>query len=174
MTCGPAAAQAPAAERVVLDTSLGQIEIEVDAAHAPHDAALFLRYVDLGLLDDAMFRQVVRLPAGELRRGRFTFVAAEIDSSHREEASRTSVAEPHAPRLPTEPGSVSLMPSMRDPKVFDLAICLTVGEHDDGFLPFGTIVRGLDVVRRIADGPAHGQQLDAGVRILRARRVHEE
>ena len=130
LATGPVAAQAPAAARVVLDTSLGQIEIEIDAAHAPHDAALFLRYVDLGLLDDATFRQVVRLPAGGPRRGPFTFVAAEIDPSHREEASRTSVAEPPAPRLPTEPGSVSLMPSMRDPKVFDLAICLTVSEHE--------------------------------------------
>ena len=41
--------QAPADNpRVVLDTEMGQIEIEIDAARAPLTAANFLKYVDGG------------------------------------------------------------------------------------------------------------------------------
>jgi peptidyl-prolyl cis-trans isomerase A (cyclophilin A) len=173
LATGPLAAQAP--DRVVLDTDLGQIEIEVDAASAPHDAALFLRYVDLGLLDDAVFQQVVRFPASPRRRAPLSWVSAEVDASHREEAARTTVPErPLSGRRPAVSGGVLFLPSLRNPKAFDLAICLDDGGGDRALSPFGTVVRGLDIVRRIAERPAHGQQLDEGVRILRARRVHEE
>ncbi len=122
-----------------------------------------------------MFQHVVRLPAGYQRSAPLTFVSAEIDASHRPEATRTTVPErAHEPRRPSDAGSVALMSSMRDPKVFDLAICVDAGKGDLTFSPFGTVVRGLDIVRRIAERPAHGQQLDESVRILRARRVHEE
>ena len=46
--------------RVVMDTDLGQIEIEIDAANAPATAANFLKYVDAGLYDGGRFHRTVR------------------------------------------------------------------------------------------------------------------
>ena len=46
---------------VVLRTSLGDIEIEVDEARAPATAANFLRYVDGGYYDGGRFHRTVRL-----------------------------------------------------------------------------------------------------------------
>src|SRR4051812_39091002 len=63
----PAAAQiapAPAAKplpRVVLNTSVGPITIEVDTVHAPITAANFLRYVDQKRLDGITFYRVVKV-----------------------------------------------------------------------------------------------------------------
>ncbi len=172
---GLAAAQAAAPARVVLDTSAGQIEIEVDQARAPHTAALFLRYVDRGLFDDAVFLRVVRAPARGQGDAAVALVEAEIDPSHREEALRTAAAEQaNGPGVPREPGSVALIPSARDARVSDLAFCLTPSGGATTLDPFGTVVRGLDIVRRIGQGPTHGQRLVQTVRILRARRVHEE
>src|SRR6188508_2959768 len=54
----PAAPQPPV--HVAFQTDLGEIEIEVDAAHAPVTAANFLKYVDGGLYDGGRFHRTVR------------------------------------------------------------------------------------------------------------------
>jgi len=54
---GGAPAQNPV---VIFETTLGTIEIEVDAARAPSTAANFLRYVDAGLYDSGRFHRTVR------------------------------------------------------------------------------------------------------------------
>src|SRR5687767_766972 len=47
--------------RVLVRTDAGDIELEVDAAHAPLTAANFLRYVDAGHYDGGLFHRTVTL-----------------------------------------------------------------------------------------------------------------
>ena len=50
----------PTAPHVVLETALGEIELEVDVARAPVTAANFLRYVEAGRYDGGRFHRTVR------------------------------------------------------------------------------------------------------------------
>src|SRR5262245_3816725 len=50
-----------ASVRVVFETPLGAIEVEVDAVHAPVTAANFLKYVDAGRYDGGRFHRTVTL-----------------------------------------------------------------------------------------------------------------
>src|SRR5690349_21307823 len=61
-TAAAAVAQ-PAASpvRVLVETELRRIVLEVDAAHAPNTAANFLRYVDAGHFDGGLFHRTVKL-----------------------------------------------------------------------------------------------------------------
>jgi len=56
----PARAPAQALPRVVIQTSLGDIEAEVDTIRAPITSANFLRYVDLGFYRFGRFHRTVR------------------------------------------------------------------------------------------------------------------
>src|SRR4029434_11056644 len=57
----PAPAGLPSVQRVVLTTSLGPIEIEVNLEAAPITAANFLKYVDARHYDGGVFHRTVRL-----------------------------------------------------------------------------------------------------------------
>ena len=46
---------------VTIETSLGSIDVEIDATHAPITAANFLRYVDAKMYDGGRFHRAVRL-----------------------------------------------------------------------------------------------------------------
>lgn len=45
--------------RVLMKTSLGDIELELDAAKAPKSVENFLRYVDKGFYNDTVFHRVI-------------------------------------------------------------------------------------------------------------------
>src|SRR5687768_7438366 len=49
----------PMADKVLLETSMGNFEIELDAAKAPLTVANFLAYVDAGHYDGTIFHRVI-------------------------------------------------------------------------------------------------------------------
>jgi Peptidyl-prolyl cis-trans isomerase (rotamase) - cyclophilin family len=53
-------AEAQALPHVVIQTELGNIEVEIDSIHAPITSANFLRYVDLGFYRFGRFYRTVR------------------------------------------------------------------------------------------------------------------
>ena len=62
MAATPAANTAPQANKaphVLLDTSFGQIEIELDPAKAPISSKNFLDYVDSGFYNNTIFHRVI-------------------------------------------------------------------------------------------------------------------
>jgi peptidyl-prolyl cis-trans isomerase A (cyclophilin A) len=73
--------QVPAPVGVLMQTSLGDIYIEVDAAHAPNTAANFLKYVDAGLYDGGRFHRTVR-PENQ-RDKPIKIAVVQLSSSHR-------------------------------------------------------------------------------------------
>src|SRR5829696_9721477 len=46
---------------VTIETSIGSIDVEIDATHAPITAANFLKYVDAKMYDGGRFHRAVRL-----------------------------------------------------------------------------------------------------------------
>ena len=171
----------PPAVRVVIETALGEIEVEVDAKRAPGTAANFLRYVDAGHYDGGRFHRTVR-PDTEVRKDFPIEVVQAGANPDREKEGFPPIAleRTRDTGLRHVNGTLSMARDGADTATSDFFVCIGDqpsldfggGRNPDGqgFAAFGRAVRGMDVVLRIQASPAKGQGLDPPVRILRARR----
>jgi predicted metalloprotease with PDZ domain/cyclophilin family peptidyl-prolyl cis-trans isomerase len=147
---------------VVFETGKGNIEIELDAAHAPLTAANFLKYVDGGFYDGGAINRAVR-PDNTVRhdveiqviqfqiaRGRQQFAPVPLE--------RTSVTG-----LTHVDGAVSM--ARNGPDTATGSFSIVIGDQPEmdfsgkrnpdgqGFAVFGRVVRGMDVVKAIQASP---------------------
>jgi len=179
----PAAERAPAAApRVVLETDLGELELELDAARAPATVRNFLRYVEAGRYDGGRFHRTVRADNQPRDRVRIAVVQAGV-APEREREGFPPVALERTGRtgLRHRDGAVSMARAGPDTATSDFFVC--VGDQPEldeggrrnpdgqGFAAFGRVVRGMDVVRRIHAAAAEKQALMPPVKIRSARRV---
>ncbi len=171
--------------RVIMQTDLGEIEIEIDTVRAPITTANFLRYVDAGYYTPGRFHRTVtpdNQPNNEVRieviqggiergRGLTAFPPIPLE--------RTNVTG-----LTHRDGTISVARGGPDSGRSEFFIC--IGDQPEldfggkrnadgqGFAAFGQVVRGMDVVRRIQASPADAQRLTPPVTILRAHRKEEQ
>ena len=180
----PALAQTPspspaALQRVLIQTSEGNIVVEVDQVRAPITAANFLNYVDRRLYDGATFYRA--MPGGPAR----GLVQAGVDHSRRlrpiahEPTSRTGLSHVD--------GAVSIARDAPGTATADITIMLgdmtyldAGGVDPDGYAVFARVVEGMETVRKIhsaptspteGEGAMRGQMLSPRIRILSARRL---
>jgi peptidyl-prolyl cis-trans isomerase A (cyclophilin A) len=183
-------ALAPAAEAqsvvVRIETSLGDITIELDAVRAPATTTNFLKYVDGGFYTNGRFHRATRegnytvsLP----NRPMMEIIQGGINPGRRSEGfppiplERTSVTG-----LKHVVGTVSMARGGPDSATSDFFILLNDQpsldfggkrfDDEQGAAAFGHVVAGLDVVRKIQQQPTKGQSLEPPVSIIRATRVH--
>ena len=168
--------------RVVIETTLGEIEIEVDTIRAPMTAANFLKYVDGGMYDGGRFHRTVRLDNQPDNDVKIEVIQAGASAARiREflppiELERTSVT-----KLTHTDGAVSMARSGPNTARDGFFICIGNQPELDfggkrnadgqGFAAFGRVVRGMDVVRKIQASSAQRQNLDPAIPIIRARRA---
>ncbi len=184
---GVALAMAPRAgtgqelPHVIMQTDLGEIEIEIDTVRAPITTANFLRYVDAGYYTPGRFHRTVtpdNQPNNEVRieviqggvergRGLTAFPPIPLE--------RTNVTG-----LTHRDGTISVARGGPDSGRSEFFIC--IGDQPEldfggkrnadgqGFAAFGQVVRGMDVVRRIQASPADAQRLTPPVTILSVHR----
>ena len=166
---------------VIIETSAGEIEAEIDFVHAPITAANFLKYVDAGLFDGGRFFRTVRADNQVDKPVKIAVIQAEGNRDRRREffaaipLERTSVTG-----LTHKDGTLSMARSTPDTARDSFSICVgdqpaldfAGGRQPDGqgFAAFGHVVRGMDVVRAIQMGPATGETLTPAVAIVRVRR----
>jgi peptidyl-prolyl cis-trans isomerase A (cyclophilin A) len=168
---------------VVIVTDLGEIEAVVDAAHAPVTSANFLRYVDAGHYAGGRFHRTVRL---DNQPGKAKDVLIEVVQAGADPA-RESQAFPPVPLERTNAtglrhldGTLSMARDGPDTATSDFFICIGDQPSLDfggkrnpdgqGFAAFGTVTKGMEVVRRIQASPADGQTLTPPVIIRSIRR----
>jgi len=170
----------PDRARVRLETSLGDIVVELNGKAAPITTANFLRYVDAGKLDGATFWRAMKSYNGG-------FVQAST-SGHRfppithEPTSQTGLSHTDGTismaryavgtashEFTLSVGDMTYMDAGRDPE----------GDNQ-GYAAFGKVVSGMSVVRRILNGKIakstapggwDGQMLEEPVTIISGRRV---
>ncbi len=180
----------PAPARVLLQTGLGEIEVEVDSARAPATAANFLRYVDGGFYNGGRFHRTVKLDNQPANKVRIEVVQAGIDPSPAGYAPGSRREKEQWPPIRLERtsqtglrhrnGAISMARDGPDSATSDFFICIgdqpsldfggARNPDGQGFAAFGRVVRGMDVARKIQAAPADGQKLDPPIRILRAAR----
>lgn len=165
--------------RVVIDTEMGAIELEVDVARAPVTAGNFLRYLDGGHYDGGTFFRTVHAenqPDDSIR-------IAVIQGGRNPEAEAfpaIALERTSETGLLHVDGAVSMGRTGPDTATHSFFIC--VGDQPSldfggmrnpdgqGFAAFGRVVAGMDVVRAIHAAPYDAQQLTPPVRIGRAYR----
>ena len=176
------APQVPDPVHLVVQTTLGDIAIDLDAAHAPATVANFLKYVDAGLYDGGRFHRTVR-PDNQVDKPVKIAVVQGAANEKRaaeflppialERTSLTGIAH--------KDGTVSMARAGVDSATHEFFIC--IGDQPEldfggrrnpdgqGFAAFGRVVRGMDVVRRIQAAPAEGERLTPAIEITHVRRV---
>jgi peptidyl-prolyl cis-trans isomerase A (cyclophilin A) len=168
--------------RVRLQTTLGDIEIEVESGRAPVTAANFLKYVDGGFYAGGRFHRTVKPDNQPDNTVKIEVVQAGIDPA------RAGGAFPPIPLERTSgtglrhrDGAVSMARGAPGTATSDFFICIgdqpsldfggARNPDGQGFAAFGRVVSGMDVVRRIQQAPAEAQRLTPPIAIVMARRV---
>ncbi|NBA97817.1 peptidylprolyl isomerase [Pseudomonas sp. R5(2019)] len=145
MAAQPAATKNP---HVLLNTSFGEIEVELDAAKAPVSTQNFLAYVDKGFYKDTIFHRVI--PGFMVQGGGFTrdMVQKPTDAPIKNEADNG---------LLNVRGTLAMArTSAKDSATSQFFInhkdngFLDHGSRDFGYAVFGKVVKGMDVVDQIA------------------------
>jgi peptidyl-prolyl cis-trans isomerase A (cyclophilin A) len=174
-TISPWRAEAQAYPRVVIQTDLGNIEVEIDTAHAPLTAANFLRYVDLGFYRFGRFHRTVRADNQPDSKVKIAVVQAGLDSLRVKDFPPIKLERTNVTKLLHKDGTISMARDGPDTATSDFFIC--VGDQPaldyggkrnpdgQGFAAFGRVMLGMDVVRKINAAPAKGQALNPAVRI---------
>lgn len=162
----PVAAQpAGATVRVLVETSLGDIVLELDPAHAPTTAANFLRYVDAGHYDGGTFHRTVTMDNQPESPVKIEVIQAGV---HPDKAKAGFPAIPlertNATGLRHLDGAVSMARNGPDSATSGWFICINDQPTLDfggarnpdgqGFAAFGRVVSGMDVVRTIQRAPS--------------------
>ena len=171
---GRAAAQAM--PRVVIQTELGDIEVEIDSVHAPLTSANFLRYVDLGFYRFGRFHRTVRADNQPGDKVKIGVVQAGLDSLRVKDFPPITLERTRATGLSHEDGTISMARDAPNTATSDFFICIGDQRALDfggkrnpdgqGFAAFGRVVLGMDVVRKIQAAPAVGQRLEPPIRII--------
>ena len=177
----PVAAQDAKPVRVVIETSAGEIEAEIDTVRAPITGANFLKYVDAGLFDGGRFFRTVR-PDNQVDKP--VKIAVIQAAASRDKRGQFFPAIPlertNATGITHKDGTLSMARSTPDTARDSFSI--VIGDQPEmdfggarqpdgqGFAAFGRVVAGMDVVRAIQMGPAKGETLTREVAIVRIRR----
>ena len=149
---------------------------------APLTAANFLRYVDAGHYDGGQFHRTVTMANQPDNDVKIEVVQASVDAARQAESFGPIALERTTQTgLDHSDGAISMARDAADSATSSFFVC--IGDQPEldfggdrnpdgqGFAAFGTVTRGMDVVRKIQRSPHSEQRLEPAVRIIRVRRL---
>jgi peptidyl-prolyl cis-trans isomerase A (cyclophilin A) len=179
-----------ASVRVVVQTELGDIVVEVDQARAPVTAANFLKYVDAGHYDGGLWHRTVKMDNQPESTVKIEVIQAGVNPEKAKSGfppialERTSVTG-----ILHKDGAISMARGAPDSATSGWFICVNDQPSLDfggqrnpdgqGFAAFGRVASGMDVVRKIQLAPssttrttnAEAQRLTPPIKILKVARL---
>ena len=144
--------------QVDLDTSAGKIRIELDPAAAPKTVENFLAYVKAKHYDGTQFHRVI--PGFMIQGGGFT---AEFKQKPTRPPIQNEAEQSSKAGLANVPGTIA-MARTGDPNSATAQFFINVNDNKSlnfreatpqgyGYVVFGKVVEGMDVVKKIATTP---------------------
>jgi peptidyl-prolyl cis-trans isomerase A (cyclophilin A) len=137
------------AQKVKLDTSLGDIVIQLDAAKAPKSVDNFMKYVKAGHYNGTVFHRVIP---------NFMIQGGGMTPDLKEKPTRAPIPLEARNGLNNERGTVA-MARTNDPNSATSQFFINVKDNDflnaansrdgNGYAVFGKVVSGMDVVDKI-------------------------
>ena len=176
--------------RVLVQTELGDILLEIDTGRAPATSANFLRYVDAGHYDGGTFHRTVKMDNQPDSPVKIEVIQAGVNADRTKDGlppipiERTSVTG-----LRHTNGAISMARGQPDSATSGWFICINDQPSLDfggarnpdgqGFAAFGRVVKGMDVVRKIQGAPSssdrktntEAQRLTPPIKIMKVARV---
>ena len=137
-----------AEERVLMKTSLGEIEIALDGDKAPETVKNFMRYVGEGFYDGTIFHRVIN---------GFMIQGGGFEPGMVEKPTRDPVENEAVNGLGNDIGTIAMARTM-EPHSATAQFFINVsnngflnhpGQDGWGYCVFGRVVEGLDVVEKI-------------------------
>ena len=137
---------------VTLETSLGAIQLELDADKAPASVANFVQYAKDGHYDGLVFHRVIK---------GFMIQGGGFDESFRQRKTRAPIKNEAANGLKNKRGTVAMArtgdPHSASSQFFinhaDNGFLDHPGQDGWGYAVFGKVTAGMDVVDKIATTP---------------------
>lgn len=165
--------------RVVIQTELGEIELEVDTTSAPVTAANFLRYVDEGYYQESSFYRTVKPDNQPQNDVKIEVIQGglgmDYDESVRPRYAPITLERTSVTGLRHQDGTISM--ARLDPNSARTEFFICIGDQPEldyngrryadglGFAAFGHVVSGFDVVRQIQQAPLQAQNLTPAIKI---------
>ena len=169
--------------KVVVQTELGAIVLEVDTARAPNTAANFLRYLDAGHYDGGTFHRTVTMDNQPDSPVKIEVIQAGVNPARAKEGfPAIPIERTNVTGLRHTDGAISMARGQPDSATSGWFICINDQPSLDfggarnadgqGFAAFGRVVQGMDVVRKIQHAPnTDAQLLTPPIKILKASRA---
>ena len=136
------------AQKVRLQTSMGDIVVELDAAKAPKSVANFVQYVKAGHYDGTIFHRVIN---------NFMIQGGGMSPDMKEKETRAPIPLESRNGLTNQRGTIA-MARTPDPNSATAQFFINTvdnprldyaGDANPGYCVFGKVVSGLDVVDKI-------------------------
>ncbi|MCL2022341.1 MAG: peptidylprolyl isomerase [Betaproteobacteria bacterium] len=159
LAVGPRAFAEPV---VALETSQGQIVLELDSAKAPESVANFLEYVRSGFYNGTIFHRVI--PGFMVQGGGFTPDMAQ-------KATRSPIQNEAANGLKNLRGSIA-MARTQDPHSATAQFFINVVDNANldnpsfdgwGYAVFGKVTKGMEIVDKIVAVPTRNHGMHQNV-----------
>jgi peptidyl-prolyl cis-trans isomerase B (cyclophilin B) len=163
-----ASAAEMATQRVVLETSLGSITVELFPDRAPNHVRQFLRLATSGVFDGTSFHRVA--PGFVIQGG---YLATRTETLDERQQGYVRTLEPEFNATKHERGIVSMARGTElASATTSFFIVLAPAESLDGkYTAFGRVVEGMDVVEKIEVAPREGEAPTTRIELTRARIV---
>ena len=151
--------------RVRVQTTLGDIVLELDAVKAPNTTANFLKYVDAGHYDGGTFHRTVKMDNQPESPIKIEVIQAGVNADKAKAGfDPIKLERTNATGLLHKDGAVSMARGAADSATSGWFICINDQPSLDfggmrnpdgqGFAAFGRVVSGMDVVRKIQQAPS--------------------
>jgi len=169
--------------RVLVQTELGDIVLEVDTVRAPRTAANFLRYLDAGHYNGGTFHRTVKMDNQPDSPVKIEVIQAGVSPERAKDGfPPIAIERTSETGLRHTDGAISMARNQPDSATSGWFICINDQPSLDfggarnpdgqGFAAFGRVVQGMDVVRKIQHAPnTDAQRLTPPITILKAARV---
>lgn len=162
---------------VSIATSLGSIEVQIDAKRAPVTAANFLKYVDAGHYTGGRFHRTVTMQNQPDKKIKIEVVQAGVNPTFaKSDFPPIKLERTNKTGLKHLNGTISMARDGADTATSDFFICIGDQPSLDfggkrnpdgqGFAAFGRVVKGMDVVMKIQRSKAAGQTLTPPIEIV--------
>jgi len=169
--------------RVLVQTELGDIVLEIDTMHAPNTSSNFLRYLDAGHYNGGIFHRTVKMDNQPDSPVKIEVIQAGVNPDRAKDGfpaiplERTTVTG-----LRHTDGVISMARGQPDSATSGWFVCINDQPSLDfggarnpdgqGFAAFGRVAQGMDVVRKIQRAPnTDAQRLTPPVKIIKAARM---
>ncbi|MEO5800945.1 MAG: peptidylprolyl isomerase [Gemmatimonadales bacterium] len=161
---------------LVVKTSLGDIGVDIDSAHAPRTATNFLRYVDAGRFRGGQFHRTVTLQNQPDSPVKIEVIQGSVAPERvRDDFPPIAMEGTRTTGLRHVDGTLSMARAGANSATSSFFI--TIGPQPEldaggkrnpdgeGFAAFGRVTSGMEIVRAIQRAPANGQALTPAIRI---------